>query len=228
MATKKITRKQLLKEPDEFITFTGRLIRFATQHKIHFVCAAAALFFLLITVSALRIFINKSEDNAFVLLGNAMRKYETILKESGAKTAFSEMEADFQEILKKYPRRNAGKFARVILANICYNADELDRAITLYARALEDFSDQPYIKNFILNGLGHSYESKKDYEMAATYFDRLAFRTDSILKEEALFHLGWLYDKLGNKSESQEAFLKLLSDYPESIYIEMIQERMSG
>ena len=228
MVKKRITRKQLLKEPDEFITSTGKLIRFATQYKTHISVSVGALFVLLIVISGMRYYSNKSEDKAFDLLEKGMRAYEMILKDSGPNKAFHDVENDFQLILKKYSGRYGGKFARVIFANICYNAEAYDRAITLYSQALDDFDDQPSIKNLILNGLAYSHESKKEYDTAAIYFDRIASEPASILKDEALFHSGWLYERMGKESRSREAFQKLLSDYPDSLFIELVKEKIAG
>jgi tetratricopeptide (TPR) repeat protein len=228
MVKKRITRKQLLKEPDEFITFTGRLIQFVTQYRTHISISAGTLFVLLVAFSGSQYYLSKSEDKAFDLLGKAMRGYEMVFKDSGPNKALRDVEGDFQRIIDKYSGRYGGKFARKVFADICYHGGAYDRAISLYAQALEDFDDEPSVKSLILNGLGYSHESKKEYAAAASYFDRVVSEPGSILKEEALFHAGWLYEKMGLESKSREAFQTLLGEYPESLYVEMVKEKIAG
>jgi len=56
MAKKRVTRKQLLKEPDEFITFTGKLIRFGRAHHKELTYAVCAVFIIVIAFAAVRYF----------------------------------------------------------------------------------------------------------------------------------------------------------------------------
>ena len=48
------------------------------------------------------------------------------------------------------------------------------------------------------------------------------------LKDEALYHLGRLYNKLGQPEKSKAAYQKILSDYPDFIYIDIVKEQLSG
>jgi hypothetical protein len=49
-----------------------------------------------------------------------------------------------------------------------------------------------------------------------------------IMRGEAFYHLGWLYDKLGNAEKSKEAYNKIISDHQDFIYIDLVKERMAG
>ena len=48
------------------------------------------------------------------------------------------------------------------------------------------------------------------------------------MRAEALYNLGWLYDKLGQTEKSKEAYNKIVSEHPDFIYIDLVKERMSG
>jgi TolA-binding protein len=48
------------------------------------------------------------------------------------------------------------------------------------------------------------------------------------MKDEALFNLGRLYAAMGENEKSTAAFKKIVSDYTDSIYIELARERVSG
>jgi tetratricopeptide (TPR) repeat protein len=228
MAKKKITRKQLLKEPDEFLTVSSKLIRFSVEYKKQISLALSVLLVLIVVILGVRYFSNKAENNAFAMLEKAVTKYESVLKDEDPNKAYREVENDFQKILKKYSGKKGGDLARVTYANICYNAGDFDKAIELFYTALDDFDKNPALKDLILIGLGHSHKERQDYKAAAKYFEMLVSGTDSIMKDEALFNLGWLYAEIGEHDRSNDAYKKILSDFTDSIYFDLVSEKVAG
>ncbi len=225
---KKITRKQLLNEPDEFITFSSKLLKLIMDYKNHITVALCVIFSILIVFTAWRYFSNKAEDKAFALLDQGVTKYEKIKVKNGESKAYLEVEKDFKSIFEKYSRKDGGKLARVTYANICYNAGKPDKAITLYNQSLRDFDDKPFINNIILNSLGYAHEKKGDYPGAIKYFEMIISSKQPDLKDEALFNLGRLYSKVGDEDKSLEAFKKIVSDYTDSIYFNIVKEKLAG
>jgi tetratricopeptide (TPR) repeat protein len=228
MAAKKATRKQLLKEPDEFITFTARLFQFAVKFKFHIVAGIGIGCAVLILVSGWVYFSDKSEEKAFTLMQQGIKKYKTLSESSGPAKAYQEVYPDFEFILKKYPGKEGGKLARVTYADICYRAGEYDKAISLYHQSLKDIGAHQPVKYLVLSGLGYSYAAKQEYQEATTYFQKIASGPESIMKDESLFNLGRIYHTLGNPEKSKESFEKIVSDHPDSIYIELAKARMAG
>jgi tetratricopeptide (TPR) repeat protein len=225
---KKVSRKQLLKEPDEFITFSGKLIRLVRTYQKQIIITLGIAVSIFLVFSLIKVFTNRAENNAFVLLNQANNKYKSILTTEDATAAIKEVEKDFEYILKEYSRYQAGKIARVNYANYCYQAGEYDRAAGLYEAALKDFGKNSSYRNFILNGLGYSYKAKKDYEISAGYFEMIASSNNHILRDEALFNLADLYTILEKDNKRTEALKTIVSDYPESIYIELVKDQLSG
>ena len=225
---KRITRKVLLKEPDEFLTFSRRLFLSAVEHKNQIAIGLGIFLSLIIIISGIRYFSNQSENEASVLLREAMVKYEAAVKDNGPEKAYADVEADFQKILEEYSGKDAGKIATVKYAGICYDAGNTDKAIELYKEAIQDFSGHPSFENLILSGIGYAYEKKKDYKTAVTYFEKITQGSNPLMKDEALFNLGRLYGEIGERDKSMEAFKTILSDYAESMYIEIVKEKVTG
>lgn len=226
--TKKVTRKQLLKEPDEFITFTSKAIRFAMDYKYQLTGGLAGLVILILIGAGIRYFSIKAENTAFTLLSQSQIKYEALLKQNGPQKALTEVAADFEGILKKYSTKKGGRLARVIYASICYKAGNLDQAIALYNESLKDFKSNPFLKNLILSGLGYAHEEKKDLESATKYFNMIVAGPDPVMKSEALYHLGRLYDAKGDRDKSIEAYKQLLDRHADSIYTELVKEKLGS
>lgn len=227
MAAPKKSRKELLKKTDEFITFTGKLIRFIADYQkqiFYILCAVVAVALVII---GYQFFAQRSEAKAFSMLEKTMAKYEARKKATSADEAYRNVSGEFQRIVEKYGGNAAGKLARVSYANISYNAGDYQKAIELYKPALNDFKDHPLVYNFILSGLGYAYQQMGDDRNAAMYFEKVA-STDSSIRDEALFNLGLLYESLGDRNKSYQAFQQILSNFPNSMYFDIVEEKLSG
>jgi tetratricopeptide (TPR) repeat protein len=222
------SRKRDLEQPDEFITLWTKLFKIASENKVLLSSILGFFIVLIVVVSGIAYYLKTSEDRSFALLQDAINTYQTVAENDGSYKAYLEVDKDFQSILDKYPSRKGGKLARFIYANICYNADNYDQAVDLYNQSLADFQDEPYFKKFILSSLGYAHEGKKDYHAAAKFFEMVVSEPNTTLKDEALFHLGELYSKMGYDDKSLEAFKKILSNHTDSMYIEIVKEKVKG
>ncbi|MGB9439698.1 MAG: tetratricopeptide repeat protein [Desulfobacterales bacterium] len=225
---RKKTRKELLREPDEFMTISGKLIGFAVDHKNQLAYALGIIVILALIISGYRFFSIRAENNAAALLDKNLTKYNSLKADKQPDEVYGEVSADFQFILDKYKGKESAKLARIIYANICYNAGKYKQAIELFKTALTDFAKYPMIHQQILSNLGYAYEQEKDYSTAVGYFEKISTAPEPIMRDEALFHLGRLYDKLGENEKSREAYNKILTDHQDFIYIDLVKERMSG
>lgn len=220
---KKISRKKLLNEPDEFLTFSAKLFQYALEHKYQLLGALGGIVAVVLIVTGIRFYSLQRSKEAFALLEKSRARYEKLLDEKDPQTAFEEVKSDFEHILDKYGDKAGGKLARVLFADICYRAENLDQAIFLYEKALADFQD-PFIRNSIFSGLAYAYEKKQAYKKATEYFEKIAASADPVLKGEALFNIGRLYAALGDHEKSQTAYQQLISEQPNSIYIDLAKE----
>ena len=225
---RKKTRKELLREPDEFMTISGKLIGFAVDHKNQLAYALGIIVILALIISGYRFFSIRAENNAAALLDKSLTKYNSLKADKQPDEVYGEVSADFQFILDKYKGKESAKLARIIYANICYNAGKYKQAIELFKTALTDFAKYPMIHHQILSNLGYAYEQQEDYSTAVGYFEKISAAPEPIMRDEALYHLGRLYDKLGENEKSREAYNKILTDHQDFIYIDLVKERMSG
>ena len=92
-------------------------------------------------------------------------------------------------------------------------------------RAFENFENWPAIKNLALNGLGYAHEAKNEYEIAAGYFEMIASASNPVMKTDAFFNIGRLYDLAGDMDKSRAAYEKIITEYPESMYIDFVREK---
>lgn len=222
MAKAKKTRKELLKEPDEFITTTGKLIRWAVKYQTQLTYGLIAVVVVAIGVSTYRYFNARAEAQAAQLLQTAMAKYEKLQADKPPAEVYAAVSEDFKTIVNKYGNKKNGKIARLRFADISYEAGELKQALLLYEKALSQFELFPMLRNQILTNLAMTNYQLGDDAAAIGYFEKIVAEQTTANKDAALFHLGSLYARTGQKDKSQAAYDQLLSQFEESDYRELI------
>jgi tetratricopeptide (TPR) repeat protein len=223
---KKVSRKKLLKEPDEFLTLSARLFQFVVKHKYQMLAVLGGVILIVLAVSGWSYHSHQRANESLAQLQKSWNRYEALrnAQDKDPVLAFQEVRAEFEQLIADSGDKPGGKMARVIFADICFDAGEADKSIALYKSALEDFT-QPFYRDQILNGLGYAYEAKKEYNTALEYFEKISVGSDPVLKAEALFNMGRLYAALGNAEKSQQAYQKIVADSPQSFYAELAKER---
>ncbi len=225
---KRVTRKQLLKEPDEFITTTGRIIRWGRQYAKQVTYAAGVFLILLVVIAGYGYFLNNAENKAFLLLDQAVGKYETQKEGMDALAAYEGAKKDFEYIIRKYDNTEGGKLATYVFAGISYDADDAEKAIQLYEAALNYFKNDTTYQNLLWSGLGYAYEKKQDLRMAVSCFEKIAAGEDPVVKDVALFNMGRLYHELGDTAKSKQAYERLTTEYTDSMYYQLAMEKVVG
>lgn len=223
---KKKSRKQLLKQPDEFLSFSGKLLAAIIQYKGYAAGGLGALLVVVLLISGISYMGNRSENQAFGLLDKGLADYEAKLASDGPEKAYRKAAENFDVLLKEYSGRDGGKLARVVYAGMAFDAGDYDTAVLLYREALDDVDGVPGLKPFIVSGLGRSYEARKDYAQAAAHFETITQGADPLLKEDAYLNLGLIYDRMGNREKSTEVFQKFIADYPDSKFLGMVKEKL--
>ena len=228
MARTDKTRKQLLNEPDRFITFSGKLIAFGRSNaKTLLICTGVAVALLLSAVIIRQVFESK-EKRASEMVEAAVTKYTAALEDTDPKTAYARVKTDFTDIFDRYGSQQATKAARIVFADISYKGGDADTAVSMYTRALEDFKHAAALKNIILSGLGHAYLLKSEYPESIRYFEMIAGGSQNDMKSDALFNLAWLYETTGQEAKSKALYQQLLTEFPDAMYGDLVREKISG
>jgi len=223
---KSVSRKKLLKEPDEFITVSSKVLGFVVANKVKLYWVLGMVIAIAVLMYGIRYFIDSAENNAFNILDQLMMNYGSVVKEKGAVNALSDVDKDFQELLDKYGGRKGGKYARLYYGDICFDAGEYDKAIVQYQQALKDFRHIEPFENLILKNIGYSYEEKKDFSAAAAHFEKIVSQPNLLMKDEVLFSLARIYTVLEQKEKSADMYKEIIDKYPDSMFIDIAKEKV--
>ena len=223
---KRVTRKQLLKEPDEFLTFSAKAIRFVANNQKPVLGAIIGVVVLALAFAGFRYFSNLSERKAYAMFEQGRLHY--LAEISGDKTAPAQEKAteQFEKVIRKYPSTNAARFTLLVYADMSYHRGDYQRAIELYQKALGAFSGEAVIQKLIWVGLAYAYEAKEDYKSAAEYFQRITDTQDEFMKADACYNLGRIMEALNHQEKALEAYNKVVKAYPDSAGFQIAKEKV--
>lgn len=229
MARRKISRKELVKEPDEFITLTGQVIHWARENTRPLIYGVCIFFGAILLISAYRFYSAHQRDNASALLSQTRSAYQEALQaDQDPAKALAAVKPQFERLVDEYGSWSAGQLGRVLFAHAALVANAPDEAIALYKTALDDFKADPTVTASILNGLAGACMQKGDSAAAIGYLERLVAGSGKMLKDTALFQLGTLYKAVGQEEKSRQTFQQLSTDYPDSVYANIAKEKAAG
>jgi tetratricopeptide (TPR) repeat protein len=223
---KRISRKKLLKEPDEFLTFSARAIRFVVDNQKPVFGILIGVVVVVLAFAGFRYFSNLSEKKAYAMFEQGRMHY---MAENSQDTKAPEQEKaaeQFEKVITKYPSTDAARFSLLIYADMSYQNGDYQRAIELYQKALGAFSGEGSIQKLIWNGLAYAYEAQKDYKSAAEYFQRITETQDEFIKADACYNLGRTMDALNHQEKALEAYNKVVQAHPGSVGFKIANEKV--
>jgi tetratricopeptide (TPR) repeat protein len=222
MAEKKISRKKLLKEPDEFITTTGKVIKFLQENRrqitVYGIIAAAVIAAGILVYT----YFHWQEGKALTIQQQGLQMYQEAYSQTGniekEKENFKKALEKFKEAWGVYPRGNTGQISQIYIGNCHYAVQEFDAAIQAFSLCLEG----PF-RYIAAQSAGYCYEAKGDYAKAIENFQRNAEGNPNPYQEEGLLGVARCYEALNQKPKALETYQKALSKNPNSKMAEFIQ-----
>lgn len=214
MASKKRIIKKKLKEPDEFITLTERAYLSVTHHPKSITVGAGIVLVLLLFIFFFQKWEKKNSENAYQMFNSVVETYQMVSSpyREGSPQEYKNVIERFNEVIAKFPKTPSGKLAFLYQANIYLRLGEFDEAIKAYESYLEKAGKEKLYRAFAMEGLGYSYEGKRDYEKAINAYQKLIDLGERFQLANAHLGLGRCYEKMGKTKEALEnykSFIKI-------------------
>jgi outer membrane protein assembly factor BamD (BamD/ComL family) len=226
MAKKKITRKELLKDTDEFFTFSAKIANFVTTHMREIKFAGLAL--AIIAVAYLGIhkyleYVNKSGQNAY---NEAHYLLVEEMKPDANPEKLKKSEELFRKVTDEHGLSKASRLALPQIAYLEFVNGNYDEAIDLYRRYLEKVSGKPEYETMANVALANCLEAKGDLKSAIEILSPLAERPDNPFAESAHLNLARLY-RLDNQAEKARQLLeKFVETHPDSPFVDFAKAHL--
>jgi tetratricopeptide (TPR) repeat protein len=216
MAKKKITRKELLKKEDEFVSLSARAYQYVLAHAKTIKHLLYGLAIIVIIVLGGSLFYKNLNKKALAAYNTA---YKTLVGESSPETSEKNLQKsieEFDRLIKDYGWTKMATLAIPQLAYLKFDQGKFDEAISLYQSYLEKQKSNTIYRSMAYFGLAAAYEAKGDYQSATTALEHVSKGGNDFLEEEALFSLGRMYELSGQTKRSQEVFKEFIGQFKDS------------
>ncbi len=225
MAVKRYKNRKQLKQPDEFVTASSKLVKQVVEHKNKIISALTAIVVVVAIISTVNYFSNKAEDQSLSALSSVISQYETVQSKSGDVEAYKGTKDALTKVIETYGNKTGGKFANYFLAGCSFSAGEYKASETLYRKAVEDFKGVYPFEYLAKSSLAYALSQQGDHEGAAAIFNELASAANPLMGDESLFALARQYGAMGKTDLQKETSKKLIEKYPDSIFTNVVREQ---
>ncbi len=219
MTKKKVTRKQLLKEPDEFLTFSSRAALFIRAHSRQFnylVGAAAAGLLIYLGITLFTGYINKRGQTAYNTAYYILAESTDPERDAEVLKASAEL---FQKVIDKYGMSKVSRLALPELAYLRMSERKYDEAIALYLEFLNKVPDNTPYQSLARLALAACYEAKGDFESAIERLSQVVDGAHDVFKEQAMLSLARVYRLHNQKDKSKKILEEFLEKYKTSPFL---------
>ena len=212
---KKKSRKQLLSTNDEFITLSGKLLRYAGEHKKPLYIAGYCILALVILYMAGNFYFKKIDTKAQEIYDAGYNTLSEDTKLDKSKEELTKSREDFAKVLADYKGSKAATLTLPQIAYIDFLEKKYDDAISMYQEYLNKTSEEPY-SYYALLALSVCFEEKGDYDKAINTLEKVKAGNDEYSKQQAMLSLARIYRLKNDYAKSNEILKDFIAKFPES------------
>ncbi len=218
MAEKKITRKELLNEPDEFLTFSGKAIGYVRENPRHAGLAAIVVIACLVAGIMYNSYRSHRQSTSHEIFLQASRDYEATVTgaEPASEEKLNKLLERFDAIARKYGSLPAGEMALLYSGYVLSKKKDYKGALERYLKLESSRLAQEGLRDLFWYSVARTRMALKEYDKAASIFDTLSKDTKSPYRREAYGAIARIYEFEDKKKEAVQAYRQYLKIFPEA------------
>jgi len=152
---------------------------------------------------------NETQEEANTLLGKAQVEYDEL--------NFTKARNFLTELRDDYSGTDAEEQGTFLLANLYFTENNLPEAKNLFDEFISSYSGSEILLASGYAGLAACYEADKEYANAAENYEKAYNNTHEFPQAaEYLYLAGLNFLSAGDKTNADQAFQKLIDEYPDS------------
>ncbi len=221
---KRITRK-IIRQPDQFITFTSRIFRYFEEHRAKIFVALGLVVALSLGLWGWQQYQSKQNRLASQAYARALEAFH----DAKFQTAL-----DLLDRVDAYRSPSYQRLAILYCANSHIGLKQPKDAVPLLEDFLSRTSKNSYLRQLALSNLGYAHEMANQCKEAINAYDEAA-KMDGPQKEQAFLSKARCTATLGKFSEAVNLYREYLATYPGttraveiSLRIQAFEQKMKG
>lgn len=228
MAAKKISRKELLKGPDEFLTFSSRVILFFKDHSTQFSYVGVGIVILICAYLGFNTYMKYINKKGQTVYNEAYYALVENLDSDERKEDVKLPLELFEKVKDKYGMSKASQLALPELAYLKFRDKKYDEAISLYDEFLADVRDNSPYKAMTRLALAACYEEKGDLMRATEILNQIVGDPAVFFKEQAMLSLARVYRLSNQPEKSHEILEKFVEKYDTSPFLPQVKAQLQA
>ena len=226
MAKKKITRKELLKGTDEFLSFSSKAVNFISIHMRELKIVGLAIAILAVAYLGLTTYlryVNKNGQNAYNTAYHSLAKE---MKPDANPDNLRKSEELFRKVTDEYGLSKAARLALPQIAYLKFLDKKYDEAIVLYQKFFDKVLGNTEYESMANLALAACFEAKGDLKTAIETLIPVVETHDNSFREAAKLSLARLY-RLDHKPEKAKEILKeFAQEYTDSPFLPLAKAHL--
>jgi tetratricopeptide (TPR) repeat protein len=227
MAKKKLSRKELLKGTDEFLSFSSKAVNFFNDHLRELKYVGIGLAVVIVGYLSVYTYIRHVDEKGQEAYNLA---YEMLIQGKGPAVSLEDQEKSaklFQKVVDDYGMSEAARLALPQVAHIRFLEGDYDQAIAHYDSFAEALSDTKAYMGLNHLALAACYEAKGSYKKAIDILSPVVKSQDNPFRESAMLNLERVL-RLDGQTQQAEGLLKeFVQTYPNSPFLPMAKARLN-
>lgn len=229
MAEKKLTRKELLKEPDEFLTTTGEIIRFVRENPKTTVIGSLVVIACALAVAGYFAYQKYGNQTSHEAFEKTYREYRALEQSPQPPTdeQWDQLAAKFAALARDYPSFPSGEMAILYEGHVLYKKKDFKGALDRYTKMQNTSLIKRGLGPLVLYHIAMTRLAMNDYEQAAAILDQLSKDTSSPYRREAYVAVARIYESMGKNKEAVQAYRQYLKMFPEAPDAAFVKARIA-
>ncbi|TFH48924.1 MAG: hypothetical protein E4G89_05555 [Methanothrix sp.] len=192
----KMTRKELLNAPDEFVTTTSTIVKLIKEKPLRLATIAAIIVILITSSIGFYYWKTNRERSAMLAYNNAYNNSQLTL-----------------QVTQDYADTKAGKLSKLRLAVLAYNQNEYAMAIDHTQEFINGWGHEDIFYWDGILVMAASYMEQHATDKALPLLNDCVKNAPAHIKDQALFYKAQVLMVAGKKEEAREALINISDKY---------------
>jgi len=227
MVKEKMTRKELLKGPDEFLTVSGRAILYVKEHAKPFKVAGYVLVGAALVYLGVNYYLNYADRKGQEAYDAAYYEVIKVKEIKADDEALKKSEELFKKVITDHGLSKASRLAPTQVAHLKFLEKKYDEAITLYQAFLKEVPENTVYRSLALLALAASYEGQGDFGKAIEALQKILSSSENSFKEQATLTLARVYGLSNQPEKAKETLKEFIEKYKNSPFLSMAKARLN-
>jgi predicted negative regulator of RcsB-dependent stress response len=226
MRMAKVNRKKLLKEPDEFLTFSDKAIAWSKENAKLLMGAAAVLVGVVAAWVIIGTYLQHRQDEAADALAGSFESYAKAVEGKADPSQEKAARQSLAKVVEKYGATPAGIQARLALGDLLVEKGKYPEAEKVLNELCEEADLPPAMRPLAWHGLGLSLEGQKKYAEAAKAYESAMREAGPTLRNSYRLDLARVQEAAGEKEAAIKSYSDAVAQPPDPTSLDMVRSRL--